>query len=52
MGSEHELAEKQKDTSGLFAGQIAALTSELAEAKSLLDISSHNAEVAALVPRP
>jgi tetratricopeptide (TPR) repeat protein len=43
---EHELAEKQKDTSGLYAGQIAALTAELTEAKSLLDASLHNAEVA------
>src|SRR4030095_12083359 len=34
---EHELAEKQKDTSGLFAGQLPALTSPLAEAKSRLD---------------
>jgi tetratricopeptide (TPR) repeat protein len=43
---EQELAEKQKDTSGLYAGQIAALTAELTEAKSLLDVSIHNAEVA------
>jgi tetratricopeptide (TPR) repeat protein len=44
---ETELAEKQADTSGLYAGQIPGLVAEIAEAKSLLDLSNHNADVAA-----
>jgi hypothetical protein len=31
----------------LYAGQVAGLVAEIAEAKSLLDASTHNAEVAA-----
>ena len=44
---EGELAEKQADTSGLFAGQIPGLVAEIAEARNLLDASTHNAEIAA-----
>ena len=43
---ETELAERQADTSGLFAGQIPALVADIAEAKSLRDTSVHNADVA------
>ena len=42
-----QVAEKRADTSGLLAGQVASLESDIAEAKSLLDQTSHNADVSA-----
>ena len=42
-----QVAEKRADTSGLLAGQIASLESDIAEAKSLLEQTSHNADVSA-----
>ena len=43
---ESELAKKQADTSGLYAGQIAAIAADIAEARGLLEACSHNAEFA------
>jgi tetratricopeptide (TPR) repeat protein len=43
---ESELAKKQADTSGLYAGQIAGIAADIGEAKALLEASSRNAEVA------
>jgi hypothetical protein len=42
-----ELAEKQADTSGLLAGQIANLLADIVEAKSMEATSAYNAEVSA-----
>jgi tetratricopeptide (TPR) repeat protein len=42
-----ELAEKERDNSGLFVGQIAGLFADISEAKAMLELSSYNAEVSA-----
>ena len=40
-----ELAEKQKDSSGLFIGQIAGLYADLVDARSMQEMSAYNAEI-------
>ena len=40
-----QVAEKRADTSGLLAGQIASLESDIAEARSLVEQTAHNADV-------
>jgi tetratricopeptide (TPR) repeat protein len=44
---EADVAMKQADPSGLYAGQVAAIQADIAEARLLLDASRRNADVAA-----